>query len=452
MDDRTRLLLTAPPIPLLARMSAPNSIAFFIQAGVSMTEVWFIGQLGSASLAAIALVFPLLMLTQTLSGGAMGGAVASAVARALGAGDRERGEQLIWHALALAALGALLLLTLFGLFGVSFLRFLGGSNDILNQAVSYCLVLFSGGIFLWLMGVVSAIYRGMGDMKFPALVMTASAFVQVPLSGALVLGAFGAPQLGIVGAAVSAVVTAGLLSGVMILRLVLGNTVIKIRWTQFGFEARHFKEILKVALPAALSPVLTVTSILCLTAIIGRFGEQALAGYGIGSRIEFLLIPLVFGIGASMTSLVGMSVGAGDIQRAEHICWVGGMGSALLAGVIGISLALFPEFWIPAFTEDPVVQAAAKQYIQIVGPCFAFQGLGLSLYFACQGAGVMFWPVVSLLLRAILAVAGALILINVTNWGLAGVFYAAGFGMVIYGIIMVSALKLGALRRGQSTP
>jgi Na+-driven multidrug efflux pump len=228
--------------------------------------------------------------------------------------------------------------------------------------------------------------------------------------------------------------------------------VINIRWAQFGFEARHFREILKVALPAALSPVLTVTSILCLTAIIGRFGEQALAGYGIGSRIEFLLIPLVFGIGASMTSLVGMSVGAGDIKRAERICWVGGMGSALLAGVIGLSLAVFPELWIPAFTEDLIVQAAAKQYIQIVGPCFAFQGLGLSLYFACQGAGAMFWPVVSLLLRAILAVGGALILINVTDWGLAGVFYAAGFGMVIYGIIMVSALKWGALRRGQSTP
>ncbi len=450
MDDRTRHLLTAAPIPLLARMSAPNSVAFFIAAGVSMTEVWFVGQLGSSSLAAIALVFPLLMLTQTLSGGAMGGAVASAVARALGAGDLQRAEQLIWHALALAVLGALLLLTLFLLVGVPFLRFLGGSGDILKQAESYCLVLFSGGVFLWFMGVVSAVYRGMGDMKFPALVMAASALVQVPLSGALVLGAFGAPQLGIVGAAVSAVATTCLLSGVMLLRLVVGHTVIKIRWARFGFEARHFQEILKVALPASLSPVLTVTSILCLTAIVGRFGEQALAGYGIGSRIEFLLIPLVFGIGASMTSLVGMSIGAGDIERGEQISWLGGMGSALLAGAIGIGLALFPDLWIPVFSEDPVVQAAARQYIQIVGPCFAFQGLGLSLYFACQGAGSMLWPVVSLVLRVLVAVGGALVLVNLTDWGLAGVFYSAGLGMALYGIIMASALKRGALRQRRS--
>ena len=170
---------------------------------------------------------------------------------------------------------------------------------------------------MWFMGVVSAIYRGMGDMKFPALVMDASALVQVPLSAALVLGAFGAPQLGIVGAAVSAVVTAFLLSGIMILRLIIGSTAIKIRRSRFGFEPQHFKEILNVALPASLSPILTVTSILCLTAIVGRFGEEALAGYGIGSRIEFLLIPLVFGIGASMSWLVGMSVGAGNLKRAR---------------------------------------------------------------------------------------------------------------------------------------
>ena len=129
MDDRTQYLLTARPLPLLAKMSAPNSIAFFIQASVSMTEVWFVGQLGSSSLAAMALVFPMLMLTQTLSAGAMGGAVASAIARALGAGERQRAEQLIWHALALAVIGALLLFTLFWVFGAAFLRFLGGNND-----------------------------------------------------------------------------------------------------------------------------------------------------------------------------------------------------------------------------------------------------------------------------------------------------------------------------------
>ena len=446
MDQRTQQLLTAPAMPLLLSMSAPNSVAFLIQASVSMAEVWFIGRLGSASLAAIALVFPLLMLFQTLSGGAMGGAVASAIARALGAGDLQRAETLIWHALALAAMGAVALLVVFLLAGSEFLRFLGGSGLVLEQALSYSYVLFFGGIFVWLVGVVSAVFRGMGNMRFPAAMMILSAFVQVPLSGLLITGAFGAPKLGVMGAAVSAVISSILLAAVMLIRLAGDSGQIRLTKPAAVFRRHHFADILQVALPASLSPLLTVATIIILTAIVGRFGEQALAGYGIGSRIEFLLIPLVFGIGASMTSLVGVGIGAGDIKRAEHIGTVGGLGAAGLAGGIGLILAVQPELWIPYFSQDPVVQDAATRYIQIVGPWFAFYGLGLVLYFGSQGAGAMGWPVVALSLRAVICVGGAVLLTESFDTGIDGVFYAVALSMVAYGVIMFCAIKLGAWR------
>ena len=433
-------------MPLLLSMSAPNGVAFLIQASVSMAEVWFIGRLGSASLAAIALVFPLLMLFQTLSGGAMGGAVASAIARALGAGDLQRAETLIWHALALAAMGAVALLVVFLLAGSEFLRFLGGSGSVLEQALSYSYVLFFGGIFVWLVGVVSAIFRGMGNMRFPAAMMILSAFVQVPLSGLLITGAFGAPKLGVMGAAVSAVISSILLAAVMLIRLAGDSGQIRLTKPAAVFRRHHFADILQVALPASLSPLLTVATIIILTAIVGRFGEQALAGYGIGSRIEFLLIPLVFGIGASMTSLVGVGIGAGDIKRAEHIGTVGGLGAAGLAGGIGLILAVQPELWIPYFSQDPVVQDAATRYIQIVGPWFAFYGLGLVLYFGSQGAGAMGWPVVALSLRAVICVGGSVLLTESFDTGIDGIFYAVALSMVAYGVIMFCALKLGAWR------
>lgn len=411
-----------------------------------MAEVWFIGRLGSASLAAIALVFPLLMLFQTLSGGAMGGAVASAIARALGAGDLQRAETLIWHALALAAMGAVALLVVFLLAGSEFLRFLGGSGLVLEQALSYSYVLFFGGIFVWLVGVVSAVFRGMGNMRFPAAMMILSAFVQVPLSGLLITGAFGAPKLGVMGAAVSAVISSILLAAVMLIRLAGDSGQIRLTKPAAVFRRHHFADILQVALPASLSPLLTVATIIILTAIVGRFGEQALAGYGIGSRIEFLLIPLVFGIGASMTSLVGVGIGAGDIKRAEHIGTVGGLGAAGLAGGIGLILAAQPELWIPYFSQDLVVQDAATRYIQIVGPWFAFYGLGLVLYFGSQGAGAMGWPVVALSLRAVICVGGAVLLTESFDTGIDGVFYAVALSMVAYGVIMFCAIKLGAWR------
>ena len=446
MDNQTHSFLNDPPLPLLLRMATPNSIAFLVQAAVSLTEVWFIGQLGSTSLAAIALVFPLLMLIQTLSGGALGGAVSSAVARAMGSGKPERAEKLLWHALIVSAAGAILLLILFFLFGERFLRFLGGRGEILEQAMAYCTILFPAGIFLWLMGSVSAVYRGLGNMKFPAGLLILGAGIQVPLSGCLVLGAFGLPQLGVPGAAVSAAVSAGLISSIMIARLMIGTLPIRLTTTRCQLSRELFLDIFQVALPASLSPLLTVANILCLTAIVGSFGESALAGYGIGSRIEFLLIPLVFGLGAAMTSLVGMNTGAGLIHRAEQIGWIGGISAAVLAGAIGISLALSSTLWIPMFTLEPEIQASATSYLWIVGPCFAFNGLGLSLYFASQGAKAMFWPVVATFIRILLAVGGALLLSRLPGLGLQGVYTAAALAMLVYGSVIAASLKAGAWR------
>ena len=440
-------MLTARPGPLLIRMATPNALAFLIQSSVSMAEVWFIGQLGTVSLAAIALAFPLLMLIQTMSGGAMGGAVTSAIARAIGSGNMARAEKLVWHALALALFGFISFLLLYLILGEMLLVFLGGQNDILEQSKTYCLILFSGGLFLWLMSIVGAIFRGMGDMKFPAMLMIMSASIQVPLSGALVLGGFGLPQLGIAGAAVSAIVSSLLVSILMLVRLICGSQSLKLHRHAFGFSKALFQDILKVAIPASLSPILTVTTILSLTAIVGQFGESALAGYGIGSRIEFLMIPLVFGLGAAMTSLVGINVGADNIARAERIGWIGSSLAAALSGSVGIFLALFPSLWIPAFTNDPDTFEAAKLYIQIVGPCFAFQGLGLSLYFASQGAGTVTWPIIGTIVRVVVAVIGALYLAFELELGLQGVYFAAAAGMLLFGGIIAIALKLGMWRR-----
>ncbi|MBT5556656.1 MAG: MATE family efflux transporter, partial [Halieaceae bacterium] len=207
MDQRTHHLLHAPALPLLVKMSVPSSIAFIVQSTVSLTEVWYVGQLGSTPLAAMALVFPMLMLMQMLSVGALGNAVSSAIARALGAGDQDRAEQLMWHGLVLAVAGPLLLLAAFLVSGRFFLSLLGGSGEILRLAFSYSAMLFGGSMSIWIMGVASSIFRGLGDMKYPARMMIIGSVIQVPLSGALILGYFGSPQLGLLGAAISVIAT-----------------------------------------------------------------------------------------------------------------------------------------------------------------------------------------------------------------------------------------------------
>ena len=324
------------------RLAAPNSLAFFVQACVSMTEVWYVGRLGRDALAAMALAFPFLMLMQTLSGGALGGAVSSAVARAIGAGRNDRAEALAWHAIAIAVGGALVFALLYALLGPALLARLGGTGAVLSQATAYLGIVFATGASLWLNAILGAVFRGAGDMRFPALVLLAGAFLQVPLSGALILGWWGAPALGITGAALSVAAVASVASLASLVRLARGAGALRLRLAALRFEAATFGEILRVGLGSAPAPILTVFTIVAVNGLVSGFGPAALAGYGIGSRLEFLLIPLVFGIGAALTAMVGTNLGAGNFERALRIAWIGSASAAALTGTIGGVLAIWP--------------------------------------------------------------------------------------------------------------
>ena len=446
MDKKTGKLLHDPVFPLLLRMSAPNTVAFLIQAIVVLAEIWFLSKLGTTSLAAIALAFPVVMLTQQMAHGALGGAVSSSIARSLGSDDVERAENLIWHSIVISSSGALILLVSFLLLGEYILIILGGTGELLKESLAYCLVFLSGGFLIWISGSLGAVIRGSGDMRFPALMMIFSSGLQVFFSAGFILGWYGFPKLGIVGAALSALISAGFLTLMMILKLNSKSSLVKLNFSRLSFKKDLFEDIFNVALPASLSPFFTVGTILALTGLVGQFGESALAGYGIGSRVEFLMIPLVFGIGTAMTTMVGTNMGAKNIERSEHIGFLGGIFAGALSGFIGLVLALTPDLWINLFASDEATYLVTKQYIQIVGICYLFQGLGLSIYFASQGASAMKWPIVATVVRFIVAALGGWVTINYFSLGLNGIFYSAAAGMTLFGLIIVISLKLGAWR------
>ncbi len=447
---RTQQMLEGAALPLLLRMAAPNAFGFLVQASVSMVEAWYIGRLGTTSLAAIALVFPALMLMQMLSGGAIGGAVTSAIARSLGAGNVQRAEQLVWHAFAIAGAAAALFFLLDLAFGRSLLIALGAQGEVLEQAASYASIMFGGCLFIWLMALSGAIFRGMGDMKTPALMMIAGAAVQIPLSGTLILGWFGAPQLGIAGGALSVVTVAVLNCVILLARLAYGHVAVSLRRAAMRLRFDLFADIAQVGALASLSPIFVVLTIGLLNGVMGDFGTAAIAGYGIGARLEFLLIPLVFGLGASMTALVGVNIGAGNVERAERIGWIGGISASVLTGGVGIVLAIEPGLWMNLFTDDAATYAAGATYLRIAGPAFFFQGLGLSLYFASQGAGKVLWPVVATVLRFVVAACVAVLGVHWFGLGLGFVCACIAASMILYGVVTAGSLYLGAWRAQKS--
>ena len=445
--NRTNQLLTAPVLPLLISMAAPNAAAFLVQATVNMTEVWYVGQLGTVSLAAMALMFPLFMLMQMLANGAMGGGVTGAIARAMGGHNVDTAERLIWHALVIALVAGFGFLILVLVALESLLSLMSNDPAVLEEARLYAVILFSGCPLIWSMALLSSVYRGMGNMQFPAMLMFLGAFIQIPLSGTLVLGWFGVPSLGIAGAAVSVIAVAAFSNILLIGGLLLERSPLRLRWSARHLQSSLFASILRVGLPSSISPILTVGTLSGLNILVGSFGVAALAGYGIGSRIEFLIIPLVFGIGVSMNALVGVNLGAGQLQRAVNVGWIGAGAAAFFTGIGGLAVALWPEAWISLFTDDVQTMAAAKGYLQFVGPFFAFQGIGLSLFFASQGAGRMTWPLIAAAARLMIAIGGGAVLLYGYDASLNMIYLASGIAMVANGIITAVALKMGMWRR-----
>jgi Na+-driven multidrug efflux pump len=193
--------------------------------------------------------------------------------------------------------------------------------------------------------------------------------------------------------------------------------------------------------------VLTNVSVVLLTGLVAPFGPAALAGYGMGARLEYLQIPLVFGLGSGLVTMVGANVGAGQLARAERVAWVGGGAAAVLTGSIGLLAALFPTAWLGLFSADPEVLAAGARYLTIVGPFYGFFGLGLALYFASQGAGTLLWPLLAGFGRLIIAALGGWAAIHWLGGGLGGLFVAIACSFVALGLTVATAIRLGAWRR-----
>jgi Na+-driven multidrug efflux pump len=204
-----------------------------------------------------------------------------------------------------------------------------------------------------------------------------------------------------------------------------------------------FRDILRVGAVAALVTVATNLTIIIGTAFVGEFGPAAIAGYGTGARLEYLLVPLVFGIGGPLVAIVGTSIGAGQRERALRTAWIGAAMAFILTEAIGLCAAAFPTAWLSLFDTDPQMLEAGATYLRTVGPFYGMFGLALSLYFASQGAGRLLWPLLGTVARlAIAALAGWLAL----RWTgeLWHVFLAQSLGLVAAGLINFAAVAGGA--------
>jgi putative MATE family efflux protein len=441
LTPQVRRLLEGPVLATLLRLAAPTAALMLLQGVIAAGEAAFVGRLGSDALAGVSLSFPLVMLMTTLSAGAYGGGIASGVARALGAGRDDDAARLAGTALGMSAILGLASTVAMMLLGRAFYAALGAAGPALEAAVLYSDVLFLGAVPFWLFNAAASILRGGGNAAYPAAAGAVAGVVTLAASPIAIFGAGPVPGLGIAGAA-WAVVAYNVAMAAVLLRAVWapgsptrpnGRALVP-RW-------RYAFEVLRVSVPNAASTLLTNLTFIILTALVVPFGTEATAGYGAGGRLEYLLIPIVFGVGSALVPLVAASDGAGDFGRVRRLTRAGAALGAGACGLVGGTVALFPWAWMGLFTSDPAVAGFGGAYLVRVGPAYAFLGLGLALYFAAQGLGRTAQPLLATLTRLLVAGALGSLGLGVLDWGIDSLFALMACGLALYGAVMVAVMR-----------
>ena len=445
--SRTRLLLEGPIVRTLLQLAAPNVVVNVVLIAVTATvDAHFVGQIGPSALAGISLVFPLIMLMQQMANSSMGGAIASAIARAIGAGRDADASALVIHGMVIGVGMAVIFASVLLIGGPAIYTVMGGTGDTLASALEYSNAIFAGAPAYWLLSTLTSVVRGAGQAAVLAVVYVTAEVLHIVLVPTLMFGIGPFPALGITGAGVSTVASFIASSAVLTWYITSGRTPIRLTFRDLRFDRRLFVEILRVGAPMSLQPVLNNLALATLTGFVAALGAAQLAGFGAAVRLEYLLYPLAFGLGAGVLAMVGTNIGAGNFDRAKRSAWMAADLAAGLTGCIGLFGLTLPGVWISLFTKDAEVHRLGADYLAISCGAYLFLGVGLTLASAFQAAGRPVWPVLGITSRAVVVAVGGWIAVHLAEAGFSGLAVVAAFGLFIYGASLMIAFRAGLWR------
>jgi putative MATE family efflux protein len=421
----------------LLRLSAPNVLNLLAFVGMITFDGFFLGRISTDALAGASLAFPWVMLILQTTNSGMGVGVSSAVARALGAGRRDRANDLVFHALLLALALAVVFSSVM-LVGAPFLfRWMGGRDEMLADALAYANVALGGAVCYCVLNLLGNTVRGTGNMNFPATVLIGCVIAHIALAPLLIFGLGPVPALGAAGAAWGLVIPFGVGSLVMIGYLRSSRALVRLNFRGVVPRWELFADIFKVGVPGLINTAITNLSVAALTGIAGQLSPQTALGYAMGARLEYVLQPVAFGFGTAIVTMVGTNWGARQYRRAREIAWTGAGTVALLCGTIGAIVAIRPALWIGLFSDSEDVARVGALYLHIVGPAYLLFGLGLALFFVNQGLGRGVAAMSANAVRMAASAAGGLVAIYGLGLGVTGFFAAIAIGFCLYAALLI---------------
>ena len=383
----------------------------------SLIETVYIGHVGTSALAAVGFTFPLVYTLQGFSMGLSVGA-SSVVARTIGMGDREKVKRLATHCVLLVTVVSLLVGCVSYFLLESIFSLLGASDVILPLAVAY--------MSIWLMGlpvftmsfVGTTLMRASGDAITPGYLMAIGSFLHVTIAPFFIFGIGPCPEMGLEGAALSFVI-ARYISFIMI------AYCFSVRDRMMQYDLTGFfgscREILHVGLPSVATNLIMPISMSVVTRLLAGHGAVVVAGFGVASRIESMLIMLIFAVSISISPVVGQNWGAGQFDRIKKAMRISNIFVLVWGGISYLILIAFGEYIVSMINDDPEVVETACNYL-LIGPLsVGFMGVMSIATHSFNSLGKPVPPLILSLLQMI-AVGIPLALLGNYLWGYMGIF------------------------------
>jgi putative MATE family efflux protein len=366
-------ILNAPIRPTLVRMTLPMMLGIVSLMLFNIADIWFVGQLGTEPLAALAFTFPVTFSITSLAIG-LGVGTSATLARLIGAGQDERAARMATDNLVMTTL-LVLAVGFAGHWIIDPVFTLMGAEPALMPLIhDYMTVWFSGSVFLVLNMVCNSIFRAAGETRLSGAIMVVSSVLNLVLDPLLIFGAGPVPGLGIQGAAVASVLAwAATTSFALYLlhgqgRLLWQRLVLSEMWS-------HWRQIMQISLPAAFSNMMTPLANGVLTAVVARHGAEAVAAYGVGNRVESLSLLVCLALSMTLPPFISQNYGAGQVERVRRV-YAGAVRFALLwQGLIFVLLFLFADSLAALFTDDPDVTRWLALWMVLVPAGFGFQAI-----------------------------------------------------------------------------
>ena len=416
----------------LIKLTIPMVWGVFSIIAFNLVDTYFVGQLGTEPLAAMSFTFPVVMTLGSLSMG-LGVGASSVISRAIGEGDHQRVQKFTTNSLTLA-ITAVVIFVIFGLLTIDPLfTALGASADVLPLVRDYMQIWYIGMVFLVVPMVGNNAIRASGNTITPSLIMMFSAALNIVLDPLLILGIGGFPRLELQGAAIATVIARAttLVAALFVLHFKERMLYLKIPSAQDTLWC--WKDILYVGLPAAGSNMINPISIGVVTSLLAGFGVEAVAAFGVASRIESLAMIAMIALSASMAPFVGQNWGAKKYARVGKALQLSFL-FCLIWGLIGAAiLAVSAPTLVNFFNQNPDVVRIASQYLWIVPISYAGAGIILVSNSAFNALGKPIPSVVMTLVRMFVLYI-PLAYFSGQLYGVNGIFAAACISNLIVGI------------------